>query len=90
MFALPRNVWILTASLSLFMSLSVFVIFLGGIIGQTLAPSDSLSTLPVALLVVGTASGIIPVNKVMSIFGRRKTFLGVCIYTLAIIALAIT
>ncbi|MEO1943753.1 MAG: MFS transporter [Candidatus Thioglobus sp.] len=90
MFALPRNIWILTASLSLFMSLSVFVIFLGGIIGQTLAPSDSLSTLPVALLVVGTASGIIPVNKVMSIFGRRKTFLGVCIYTLAIIALAIT
>ena len=90
MFALPRNVWILTASLSLFMSLSVFVIFLGGIIGQTLAPSDNLSTLPVALLVVGTASGIIPVNKVMSIFGRRKTFLGVCIYTLAIIALAIT
>lgn len=67
MFALPRNVWILTASLSLFMSLSVFVIFLGDIIGQTLAPSDSLSTLPVALLVVGTASGIIPVNKVMSI-----------------------
>jgi MFS family permease len=90
MFALPRNVWILTASLSLFMSLSVFVIFLGGIIGQTLAPSDSLSTLPVALLVVGTASGIIPINKIMSIFGRRKTFLGVCAYTLVIIALAIT
>jgi len=90
MFALPRNVWILTASLSLFMSLSVFVIFLGGIIGQTLAPSDSLSTLPVALLVVGTASGIIPINKIMSTFGRRKTFLGVCAYTLVIIALAIT
>lgn len=90
MFALPRNVWILTASLSLFMSLSVFVIFLGGIIGQTLAPSDSLSTLPVALLVVGTASGIIPINKIMSTFGRRKTFLGVCVYTLVIITLAIS
>ena len=90
MFALPRNVWILTASLSLFMSLSVFVIFLGGIIGQSLAPTDSLSTLPVALLVVGTASFIIPINRVMSIIGRRKTFLSVCIYTLAVIFLAIT
>lgn len=90
MFALPRNVWILTASLSLFMSLSVFVIFLGGIIGQSLAPTDNLSTLPVALLVVGTASGIIPINRIMSIFGRRKIFLSVCLYTLVIIALAIT
>ncbi|MDC9727178.1 MAG: MFS transporter [Candidatus Thioglobus sp.] len=89
MFALPRNVWLLTASLALFMSLSVFVIFLGGIIGQSLAPTDSLSTLPVALLVVGTASFIIPINRVMSIIGRRKTFLSVCVYTLAIIFLAI-
>ncbi len=89
MLTLPRNVWLLTAGLALFMSLSVFVIFLGGIIGQNLAPMDSLSTLPVALLVVGTASGIIPINRIMSIFGRRRTFLGVCIYTLGIIALAI-
>ena len=90
MFALPRNVWILTASLSLFMSLSVFVIFLGGIIGQSLAPVESLSTMPVAMIVVGTASGIIPINRVMSIIGRRRTFLGVCVYTLVIISLAIT
>ncbi|MDG2394760.1 MFS transporter [Candidatus Thioglobus sp.] len=89
MFALPRNVWILTASLSLFMSLSVFVIFLGGIIGQSLSPSDSLATLPVALLVVGTASSIIPINRVMSLIGRRKVFLGVCLYTLVIISVAI-
>ncbi|WP_138120418.1 MFS transporter [Bathymodiolus heckerae thiotrophic gill symbiont] len=90
MFVLPRNVWILTASLSLFMSLSVFVIFLGGIIGQTLAPTDSLSTLPVALLVVGTASFIIPINRLMAIIGRRRVFLSICTYTVAIIALAIT
>ncbi|MCH9646302.1 MAG: MFS transporter [Proteobacteria bacterium] len=86
---LPRNVWLLTGGLALFMSLSVFVIFLGGIIGQNLAPTDSLSTLPVALLVVGTASGIIPINRIMSRFGRRRTFLGVCIYTVGIISLAI-
>ncbi len=89
MFSLPRNVWILTASLSLFMSLSVFVIFLGGIIGKSLAPSPALSTLPVAMIVVGTAISIIPVIHMMAKFGRKVTFLSVCIYTIAIIALAI-
>lgn len=90
MYSLPRNVWLLTSSLALFMSLSVFVIFIGGIIGNALAPSKSLSTLPVALLVVGTASGIMPINRIMAIIGRHKTFLGVCIFTLLNIYLAIT
>jgi MFS family permease len=89
MFSLPRNIWILAISLSLFMSLSVLVIFLGGIIGQSLAPTNSLSTLPVALLVVGTASFIIPINRIMSFIGRRKTFLSVCIINLFIILIAI-
>ncbi|MDC9715112.1 MAG: MFS transporter [Gammaproteobacteria bacterium] len=88
--SLPRNVWLLTISLSLFMSLGVFVIFLGGIIGQSLAPYASLSTLPVAMIVTGTAASIIPVVYIMSKIGRRRTFLGVCIYTIAVIALAIT
>lgn len=65
MYLLPRNVWLLAISLSLFMSLTVFVIFLGGIIGQFLAPNVSLSTLPVAMIVVGTASSIIPVVYIM-------------------------
>ena len=89
MHSLPRNVWILAISLSLFMSLSVLVIFLGGIIGQTLAPTESLSTLPVAMIVVGTASSIVPVIRVMSSLGRKQTFLNVCIYTLVVIALAV-
>ncbi len=90
MHSLPRNVWLLTISLSLFMSLGVFVIFLGGIIGQSLAPYASLSTLPVAMIVLGTAASIIPVVYMMSKIGRRRTFLGICIYTIAVIALAIT
>jgi MFS family permease len=89
MFSLPRNIWILAVSLSLFMSLSVLVIFLGGIIGQSLAPTNNLSTLPVALLVIGTASFIIPINRIMSAIGRRKTFLSVCIINLIIILIAI-
>jgi hypothetical protein len=78
MYALPRNVWLLTISLSLFMSLSIFIVFIGGIIGQSLSPYAGLSTLPVAMLVIGTASSIFPVVYVMSKIGRKRTFLGVC------------
>ena len=86
---LPKNVWILAISLALFMSLSVFMLFVGGIIGNTLATSKSLSTLPVATIVVGTALSIIPVIRLMSMFGRKKVFLSVCLYTIALIGLSI-
>ena len=89
MFNLPKNVWILTACQSLFMSLSVFMVFVAGIIGSGLSPIKSLSTLPVATIVVGTAISVIPVIKLMSIFGRKKVFLSVCIYTILIIGLSI-
>jgi len=84
MFQLPKNVWILTLSLALFMSLSVFLVFVGGIIGETLTPIKSLSTLPVALSVVGTAFSVIPVIRLMALYGRRKIFLCACIYTFAL------
>ena len=89
MFNLPKNVWILTACQSLFMSLSVFMVFVAGIIGSGLSPIKSLSTLPVATIVVGTAISVIPVIKLMSIFGRKKVFLSVCIYTIFILGLSI-
>ena len=89
MFQLPKNVWILTLSTALFMSLSVFMVFVGGIIGDSLTPVKSLSTLPVALGVVGTAFTIIPVIRLMSMFGRSKIFLGVCAYTIALIMVGI-
>ena len=89
MLNLPKNVWILTACLALFMSLSVFMLFVGGIIGSVLAPSTSLSTLPIATIVVGTAVSIIPAIRLMSIFGRKKVFLGACLYTILLIGLCI-
>ena len=87
MFNLPKNVWILTACQSLFMSLSVFIVFVAGIIGSNLSPVKSLSTLPVATIVVGTAVSVIPVIRLMSVFGRKKVFLSACLYTILLIAL---
>ena len=89
MLNLPRNVWILTVCLALFMSLSVFMVFMAGIIGSTLAPLKSLSTLPVATIVVGTAVTVIPAIRLMSIFGRKKVFLSSCVYTILLIGLCI-
>ena len=89
MFNLPKNVWILTACLALFMSLSVFMLFVGGIIGSALAPLKSLSTLPVATIVVGTAVSIIPAIRLMSVFGRKKVFLSSCVYSILLIGLCI-
>ena len=89
MLNLPKNVWILTASLAIFMSLSVFILFVGGIIGSNLAPIKSLSTLPVATIVVGTAFSIIPAIRLMEIFGRKKVFLSSCFYTIALLGLCI-
>jgi len=66
------------------MSPSVFMVFVGGIIGDSLSTVKSLATLPVALSVVGTAVGIIPVIRLMVQFGRSKVFLGVCVYTIAL------
>ncbi len=89
MLKLPRNVWILTACLAIFMSLSVFILFVGGIIGSALAPIKSLSTLPVATIVVGTAFSIIPAIRLMEIFGRKKIFLSTCIYTILLLGLCV-
>ena len=89
MLNLPKNVWILTACQSLFMSLSVFMVFVAGIIGSELSPTKSLSTLPVATIVVGTAMSVIPVIRLMSIFGRKKVFLSSCIYSIMLIGLCI-
>ena len=89
MLTLPKNVWILTACQSLFMSLSVFMVFVAGIIGSELAPTKSLSTLPVATIVVGTALSVIPVIRLMSIYGRKKVFLSACIYSIILIGLCI-
>ena len=89
MYSLPRNIWILSIGLTLFMSLTVAIVFVGGIIGQTLAPNQGLSTLPVAMVVIGTALSIIPVNQLMAKFGRRTIFLGTCLYTTSVIFLAI-
>ena len=56
-------------------SSTVVVVTIGGIAGYRLAPEPSWATLPVALMVVGTALATVPAAMSMQRWGRRNGFL---------------
>jgi MFS family permease len=57
------------------------VVLLGGIVGTALAPRPDLVTLPIALMIVGTASTTIPAALLMSRFGRKFGFMFAASYS---------
>ena len=68
------------------------MILMGGFVGSKLAFNPEFSTLPIALVVVGTVSGIIPATFLMKKIGRKKGFVGASFYSsmasfLAVIAI---
>ena len=71
MTASRRNVALLAASQALALSAVVLSMTLAGILGATLAPDRGLATLPIALMVVGTALASIPASMLMRRLGRR-------------------
>ena len=92
MTASRHNVALLAASQALALSAVVLSMTLAGILGATLAPDRGLATLPIALMVVGTALASIPASMLMRRLGRRAGFmlgaaLGVAGSTLAAIGL---
>jgi MFS family permease len=75
MFEGRRNVLILAVSQALMLSAIVLAVALGAILGNLLAPDRSLATLPLALMVIGTAAASIPASAIMRWRGRRAGFL---------------
>lgn len=70
------------------------MLFLGSLIGVQLAPDRAWATLPIALLIVGSAVGVIPATQLMKKFGRKPVFLGysslgVCACLLAALAVGL-
>ncbi|GAA0854089.1 MFS transporter [Aliiglaciecola litoralis] len=88
MFTLPRNVWLLTLILALAMSAGAMMVLIGGVLGAQLASNASLSTMPVALMIVGTAVGVVPVTRTMGKVGRKPVFVGVALLACASALLA--
>lgn len=76
---LPINVWLLTLILSLAMSAGAMMVIVGGVLGAQLAPSPQFSTLPIALMILGTACGVVPITRLMGNVGRKPVFIGVAL-----------
>ena len=72
---MPLNVWLLMAAQALNQCCAPMVVLVGGLIGAKLAPLPQLVTLPVALMVVGTALATMPVSLSMQRWGRKRVFL---------------
>ncbi|WP_295799419.1 MFS transporter [uncultured Microbulbifer sp.] len=69
------NIWRLTIAQALAGANSVVVYATGAIVGNTLAPSPLLATLPLSIFVVGMAACILPAGAIAGRYGRRAAFL---------------
>lgn len=70
-----NNIWRLSIAQALAGANSVVVYATGAIVGNMLAPSAVLATLPISIFVVGMATCILPAGVISEQFGRRTTFL---------------
>lgn len=69
------NVWRLTIAQALSGANSVVVYATGAIIGNMLAPSASLATLPITVFVIGMALATLPIGMVGRRWGRTAAFM---------------
>lgn len=88
------TVWLLAAINAIAMSAVPMMMLIGSIIGAQLAPSVQWATLPIAMMVIGTACGVIPAARGMERLGRKNTFIlfvaiGACACAIAGQALAV-
>src|SRR6202140_123820 len=69
------NVVRLAAAQALTGANSAVIFATGSIIGATLAPDISLATVPLAIYVLGLASGTLPTGAISRAYGRRTAFI---------------
>jgi len=71
---LNRNIVILFFTQLIFVSGTVMIVTVGGIVGNELASDPALATLPLSFMVIGTALTTIPATMIMQRIGRRLGF----------------
>lgn len=84
---LNADLLVLLGSQVIFVSAGAMTVTMAGIMGARLAPDASLATLPVSLMVLGTALAAFPAARIMQRFGRRSGFIGAA--CLALISCAV-
>ena len=75
-----KNAWVLSLSNAVAGSILPLMHLAGTLAGSTLAPSPSWATAPIALMILGTASSVVPVSRTMQNLGRKMgiyVFLGI-------------
>ena len=70
-----NNLWRLTVAQALSGANAVVVYATGAIVGNSLAPSPVLATLPISIFVVGMAICILPSGAIARRYGRRTNFM---------------
>jgi predicted MFS family arabinose efflux permease len=70
-----RNVVILATSGALFSTVGTMQVATTALIGQQIAPSLALATLPMSIYIVGTACATLPLSMLMHRIGRRNGFI---------------
>ncbi len=85
---MPGRVWLLMACNALMGSTATMPVFCASLGGTRLAPTENLSTLPIAFMVVGVASAATPVALMMQRFGRKKIFMANTIFAVGAASLA--
>ncbi|CAM5209661.1 Putative membrane protein OS=Castellaniella defragrans (strain DSM / CCUG 39792 / 65Phen) OX=1437824 GN=BN940_11476 PE=4 SV=1 [Castellaniella denitrificans] len=70
-----ENIWRLAIAQALAGANAVVVYATGAIVGDQLAPSPMLATLPISIFVVGMAACILPAGAIARRHGRRAAFL---------------
>ncbi|MBA4502058.1 MFS transporter [Marinobacterium marinum] len=70
-----RDVWLLALCQALLNTGNVLLVSVNALIGQQLAPTAALITLPVAFQFVGLMAATIPASLIMQRIGRRNGFL---------------
>jgi len=72
MLRLPRNIYVIATAMSLNFAASSMMVLVSGLLGTKIAPNPELATLPLAMMVIGTAIGTIPAAMIMQRVGRKK------------------
>ena len=69
------TVFLFSAAQILSFTSVTMLLFVGSFIGTDLAPHERYATLPLALIIVGTAAGVAPMTLCMQKIGRRWVFI---------------
>lgn len=71
----PPIVWLLAAIAALSTTSGTLMVLVAGIFGAQVAPAQQYATLPLALMILGTAFSVSPIALLMRRIGRKKVFL---------------